>query len=203
MDELTTEEIPATKSSDMLALIVSGDGLTPTFSRALAREFRRAGVHSAIVPSMRYFWRRRSPAMFAKHLEKRLQRHLDKSIDGKVILVGYSFGGAVLPFAIRRLPDNQKKAIALVALAAPGRRADFEFKFRGWLNLSSAAARDAEAEIDRMIEEGAPTLLVYGDRDFARAKPSKPGADILMLPSGHDLRGDCPTIVAEILRRIT
>ncbi len=141
--------------------------------------------------------------MFAKHLEKRLERHLDKSIDGKVILVGYSFGGAVLPFAIRRLPDNQKKAIALVALAAPARRADFEFKFRGWLNLSSNAARDAETEIELMLIEGAPTLFIYGERDLPRAKPSKAGADILTLPSGHDLRGDCPTIVAEILRRIT
>ncbi len=200
---LQSEEFPAPeKRRNLYALIVSGDGPLPFFARGLARAFVRRGVAASVIPSARYFWKRRTPEEFAHHLEARLETQLRKHGGDRFVLVGYSFGGAALPFAVRLLPAELRQAIALVVLAAPASRADFEFKLISWLNISGKDALDVGAELDQLITEGTPTLLVYGAKDLRRAQPSAKDADVLELPGGHDLGKDYERIIREIVARV-
>jgi type IV secretory pathway VirJ component len=200
---LKTEDYVASSARQpRFALVVSGDGPIPSFARGLARAFVKAGVSAAVIRSAHYFWRRRTPEEFARHLEERLEEQLRRHDGDRFVLVGYSFGGAALPFAVRLLPQDLAERIDLVVLAAPATRADFEFQFISWLNISSRDSLDASAELGRMIAEGVPALLVYGKRDFKRARPAAPGADIIELPGGHDLGKDYDGIVAEIEDRL-
>jgi type IV secretory pathway VirJ component len=53
----------------------------------------------------------------------------------KILLIGYSLGADVLPFAYNRLPEAQRQHVMRIALLAVETKADCQVTVDGWLQL--------------------------------------------------------------------
>lgn len=77
-----------------------------------------------------------------------------------MLLIGYSFGADILPFAYNRLPPAQQAQVTALALLAPERGADFEVSISGWLGDHTATEQPTGPELQRIPP--AKVLCIYG-----------------------------------------
>nr|WP_246408692.1 virulence factor [Parvularcula dongshanensis] len=178
-------------------LILSGDGILPTFSWGLAHELRRRNVSADIIGAFAHFLKRRSEASLAKHVASRLERF---DATASITLVGYSFG-AVIAFAAPRLPDSMKRRIERVVLIAPATMTGFQFHPAGWLDGHGPDDLPTAPAIGRLVEEGFEVRLLYGAQDRVRARaPDGVVVETATLPGGHDLGSRFRSIAEHVVR---
>ena len=186
--------------SDTLAVLLSGDGGWAKIDRALSAAFAQAGIPTVGLISPKYFWTERTPDEVAKDLERILRLYLARWGKNKILLVGFSQGADVLPFAVSRLPAELRTRIKLVALLSAGQEAVFEFHVATMLGRAPTGTLPILPEITQMA--GVPILCLYGaDEEETLCHLLKaPQAECIVLPGGHHFDGDYRSIAATILR---
>jgi type IV secretory pathway VirJ component len=193
VDDLPLVEVAAQgPSSDLLAVILTGDGGWASLDRDIGTSLAARGVAVVGLNTLQYFWTSRSPELAGKDLE-RIMRHYQAAWQRqKIILIGYSLGADVLPFMASRLPDDLRQQVALLALLGPGKTASFEFHLSDWLGGNSPAGQPVAPELDKM--QGMKVLCLYGEeeqdslcRGFA---PQGPQFKAISLGGGHHFGGD-------------
>lgn len=198
--DLPVVELPAAHPTDTLAVIYTGDGGWRDIDRTLGGLLAQSGIAVVGVDSVRYFWHRRSPTETAADLGRILDHYQTAWGSRRVLLIGYSFGADILPFAYNRLPADRQARIATLALLAPGRDADFEVSVSGWLGGHTKTARPIAPELLRIPPD--KVLCVYGAQEAADTLCTAPGVDAigrLQRPGDHhfDRRYD---IIADAIR---
>ena len=181
---------------DVLALWYSGDaGWGPT-DRAIAAGLAARGVTVVGVSSSRYFWHGRSVEAAAADLEALVASYTLSTGRPKLILVGYSFGGALLPLVEPRLAPQTRARIGLIAMVAPSRKGQLVVRPWTWLDIfnpSAVATREAAPAM-----APARVICIYGVRDHGAACPELAGATVTVLPSGHLFEGQTDVVAAAI-----
>ncbi|MEI4471677.1 AcvB/VirJ family lysyl-phosphatidylglycerol hydrolase [Frigidibacter sp. MR17.24] len=183
-----------------LAVIYSGDGGWRDIDMRIGEILQKDGLHVLGVDSLRYFWAQKSPGTIAADLS-RLIESADPGHELPVMLIGYSFGADILPFAVPLLPQAQRDRIGLTALLAPGRTTDFRIHVSGWLGMQSGAA-DIPGAIARLAP--ATTLCVWGEKEgeaSACTDPALAGVAQLKTAGGHHFDGDYATLAQRLLDR--
>lgn len=174
LGDLPLVELPAAQPTDALAIIYTGDGGWRDIDKTIGGLLARQGMAVVGVDSVRYFWRRRSPQQTANDLVRILDHYRKAWGSRRVVLIGYSFGADVLPFAYNRLPADRQRSVATLALLAPARGADFEVSISGWLGRASSTATPTLPELQRIAPD--KVLCVYGAREKAESLCTAPGA---------------------------
>jgi type IV secretory pathway VirJ component len=197
--DLPLIEMAADQPSDLLAIVISGDGGWRDIDMDLAESLRKSGVQVVGWDSLRYFWSEKTPERTAQDLGAVLQIYLAKFHATRVALIGYSFGADVLPFAFNRLPGDLQGQVVQMSLLGFAGRADFEITMTGWLGAPpSDRALPAAAEIAKL-----PTGMIqcfYGAEETDSACPSLPkGAEIVRMAGGHHFDGDYQGLAQQIL----
>lgn len=198
--DLPLVELPAKQATDSLAVIYSGDGGWRDIDKTLGDLLARQGVAVVGVDSVRYFWRHRDPQRTADDLARILDHYRSAWGSRRVVLIGYSFGADILPFAYNRLPAEWQQRVGTLALLAPGRGADFEVSISGWLGRSNAGGAPTVPELQRIPP--AKILCVYGAKEKTESLCTAPGAGAitrLERPGDHhfDRRYD---LIADAIR---
>lgn len=184
-----------------LAVILSGDGGWRDIDMQIGDILQKDGVTVLGLDSLRYFWRQRSPGEIAGDLSRAIAA-ADPEGRLPVMLVGYSFGADVLPFAYPLLPQALRDRVRLNALLAPGRRTDFRIHVTGWIGMQSGDA-DIVSAIARLPPEG--TLCVWGRQEGQASGCNDPAVAAipqLMTAGGHHFDGNYPGLAAELLKRM-
>jgi len=188
--DLPIIEVPPTGTGidDTFAVLFSGDGGWAGIDRDVANELASRGVPVAGWDSLRYFWTARTPSGVSNDLDRILRyfsQHWHKS---KAIVVGYSQGADVLPFAINRLPPQSKGLVERTVLMSIGQTAAFEFHVTNWFG-SGSHELPIGAEMVRM--SGASTVCLYGagDSDSICPKVAPRNAKVVELAGGHHFGG--------------
>jgi type IV secretory pathway VirJ component len=199
IDGLPIVEVPAAAGRRTLAVLVTGDGGWAGIDRGLAGALAAAGVPVAGLDTLQYFWNDKSPEIAAADLERILRHYLDAWQCDRAVLVGYSFGAEVLPFMAARLPPALRGRVALVALIAPGRDAEFTFHLLDWVGGESRGALPVLPEIGRLA--GTPLLCLEpeGERDSLCATLAPGQGTVATLKGGHHFGGDYGGIAKRIL----
>jgi len=181
-------EVPAKGTGDTFAVILSGDGGWAGLDKEVAAALAQSGVPVAGLDSLRYFWSKRTPDGLAADLDKVIRYYAASWNKKKVLLIGYSQGADVLPFAIPRLPPATRKSIALSVLIGLGKRAQFEFHFSNWIHTGADGLPIAPA----MAKLDASTLCIYGDdeKDSLCRVLKSTKMRTRMLPGGHHFNGN-------------
>jgi type IV secretory pathway VirJ component len=191
---------PAPGCSDVLAVVVSGDGGWGRLVSDVADTLAEAGVPVVGLNALRYFWTRRSADEAGEVLSDLLERHAGCEGRERVALVGYSRGADVLPFMVRRLPRAERRRVALVALLGPGLRASFTFHLLDWVRDREKQSQPAVgAELEKL--RGVPLLCVYGADEPHSACPELPPglASVEEVPGDHHLGSDYHALGQRIL----
>ncbi|MCW5889751.1 MAG: virulence factor family protein [bacterium] len=198
--DLPLVEVPAVgPRTDLLAVILTGDGGWATIDRDLGNALAGHGIPVVGWSSLEYYWTPRTPDGAAADLARLLRHYLAAKQKRRVILAGYSRGADVLPFLVARLPDELRARVALVALLGPGTHTDFTFHLSDWLGGGGDDAYPVGPEVLRL--RGLPILCVQGsDEDESLCPELPPGlATVVALPGGHHFGGDYDAIAAALI----
>lgn len=202
---LEVQEAPI-PSRNAFAVIFTGDGGWAGIDREVADNLNAAGVNVVGLNSLQYYWRKRTPEETAQALSRILAYFSHRWRIDKAVLIGYSFGADVLPFAIRRLPPEDRSLVRGVALLGPGLTTDFEFSITDWLGVEN------EADALPIVPEIAglapiPVLCATGkeeDDDGLTACPRLPKGSVrwLQTDGGHHFDGDYKRLTDAVLSMI-
>jgi type IV secretory pathway VirJ component len=190
-------EVPVAGAGDSFAIVLSGDGGWAGLDKQIAAALAESNVPVAGLDSLRYFWSKRTPEGLAADLDRMIRYYAAHWRREKVLLIGYSQGADVLPFAIPRLPVATRKTIALNALLGLGAEAQFEFHFSNWLGSDDAGLAIAP----ELAKLEAATLCIYGEdeEDSPCRKTDYSRMRSVQLPGGHHFDGDYRRLARIIL----
>jgi type IV secretory pathway VirJ component len=199
--DLPLVEVKAKGQSDAFAVLLSGDGGWAGLDQNVAAALAAKGVAVVGLDSLRYFWTRRTPSGVASDLDRVLRYYAAHWKKSRVVLIGYSQGADVLPFALNRLPAATRALVVQTVLMGLGEKASFEFHVGNWLGGDPDAIAIAP-EAHRLA--AAQTLCSYGSDEAESLCPKLPRASVhaQMLPGGHHFDGAYDELAALILRRI-
>jgi type IV secretory pathway VirJ component len=115
-----------------------------------------------------------------------------------VLLIGYSQGADVLPFAVNRLPEATRARVALAAVMGMSEHALFEFHLASWISDDDSGPATMP-EINRI--SGMPVVCVYGadEKDSLCPKLDPRKFTIVELKGGHHFDGDYAGLAQKIL----
>ncbi len=189
--------VPAGTPGNRLAVLLSGDGGWAGIDKGIASAFVAQGVPVAGFDSLRYFWTARKPEGLAADLDRLIRYYAARWKRSEIILIGYSQGADVLPFALNRMPHRTRASVRLTALLGLGQKASFEFHVTNWIGASGDQPILPEAE--KLL--AATTLCVYGSDERNSLCPllAPLHAQALLLSGGHHFGGDYGALAQRIL----
>jgi type IV secretory pathway VirJ component len=190
----------------LVAVVYSGDGGWRDLDKEIAGRLQAEGIPVVGVDSLRYFWSEKTPDQVAADLATILAHYRVAWRRPDVLLVGYSFGADVLPFAYNRLPEDEKARVRRMALLGLARSADFEIHVTGWLGVDAhTGSRSTAPELARISPELVQCFYGAEEHDTACTLPELKGAELVRTAGGHHFDGDygklADAILASVARR--
>jgi type IV secretory pathway VirJ component len=201
LGDLPVVEVPARSGaapSDEFALIMSGDGGWAGIDQDIAAALTASGIPVVGLDSLRYYWTARTPEGLAADTDKLIRYYLAHLNKKRVLLIGYSQGADVLPFAVNRLPAATRASVALAAILGMSEHALFEFHVSSWISDSKSGPATLP-EVDRI--SGMPVLCIYGadENDSLCPKLDPKKIIIVKVKGGHHFDGDYAGLAQHIL----
>lgn len=198
--QLPLTELPALQPGPAMAVIYSGDGGWRDIDKQIGEGLARKNMPVVGVDSLRYFWRAKTPAEIAGDLSQIIRHYGDRWRTSKVVLVGYSFGAGILPFALNGLPAEDRARVVQVSLLGLEPRADFQVKLSGW--FGAEPSRDAPAVLPEILRQPLGLFqCFYGEKedDTLCTAPELAGAEIIRTSGGHHFDGDQSALAERII----
>lgn len=187
---------------DTFAVLLSGDGGWAGLDKEVAAALAAQGIPVVGFDSLRYFWQARTPDGLASDLDRVLRYYAAQWKRPRMLLIGYSQGADVLPFAVNRLPAATRTQVAQTVLLGLGQQASFEFHVGNWLSSKDDDALPILPEVQRL--SSADTLCIYGagDGDSTCQAIAPAHVRAVELPGGHHFDGDYARLAQAILDRL-
>jgi type IV secretory pathway VirJ component len=118
----------------------------------------------------------------------------------KVVLIGYSMGAEILPFAVNRMNEQHTKKIQNIILIGPWQRATFKVKLADYLYETNEGE---EIYPELLKVKHINTYIVCDDNEYALClKPIDGIVDHDLLPGGHHFGGDYGSLSKLIGKRL-
>jgi type IV secretory pathway VirJ component len=184
--------------ADVFAIIMSGDGGWAGLDQDIAAALSARGIPVVGLDSLRYYWTARTPQGVATDTDRMIRYYLSHFGKKRVLLIGYSQGADVLPFAVNRLPQATKAQVALTAILGMSEHALFEFHVSSWIS-DDASGPLTLPEVNRLT--GMPVLCIYGEDEHDSLCPKLDPLKfkVVKLKGGHHFDGDYAGLANEIL----
>lgn len=190
----------AGSASHELVIFFTGDGGWASLDKSISKEL---ATHGAIVVgfnSREYIEHEHDPAKFALDVQRLMEHYMSALKRDHVILVGYSRGAELAPFAVSRLPADLRSHIDLVALLGLSPGASFHFHFE---DLFRNVVRPTDLPVIPELEKvrGMKLLCIYGrDEDVTACRtPSRGLMTVVERPGGHHFDDNYPLLGRIIL----
>ncbi|BBU29524.1 virulence factor [Burkholderia sp. THE68] len=200
VSDLPLIELRAAQPTDLLAIVISGDGGWRDLDKTMALALQRDGVSVIGIDSLRYFWSEKTPQQTASDLARVIRAYNARWHTKHVALLGYSFGADVMPFAYNRLPDAVREQVSYISLMGFSPAADFQIRVTGWLGMpASEKALNVRPELNKLP----PSMVqcIYGEKEEDTLCPQlvKTGIEVVKLPGDHHFGGDYDALARRIL----
>jgi type IV secretory pathway VirJ component len=184
--------------SDAFAIIMSGDGGWAGLDQDIAAALSARGIPVVGLDSLRYYWTARTPQGVAADTDRMIRYYLSHFGKKRVLLIGYSQGADVLPFAVNRLPPAAKAQVALTAILGMSEHALFEFHVSSWIS-DDASGPLTLPEVNRLT--GTPVLCIYGEDEHDSLCPKLDPLKfkVVKVKGGHHFDGNYAGLANDIL----
>jgi type IV secretory pathway VirJ component len=200
--DLPIIEVPPTGTGvdDTFAVLFSGDGGWAGIDREVANVLASRGIPVAGWDSLRYFWTPRTPSGVSVDLDRILRYYAEHWQKKKALVIGYSQGADVLPFAVNRLPAQSRILVERTVLMSIGQTAAFEFHVTNWFGSGN---HELPIGVEMAKMSAANTLCLYGegDDDSICPKVAPAHATVIELAGGHHFGGSYEHLADVILSR--
>jgi type IV secretory pathway VirJ component len=174
-----------------LAVLVSGDGGWAAIDVGVSEALLSAGYGVVGLDASRYFKAKRTPTEFAADLESISRQYSTAWQRQELLLIGYSRGADLLPFAVTRLDKSLGDRLQAVVLLGPATFSSFTFHFADlWSNQRRSDTIETLPEAQRISHR---IICVYGSEEadsLCPQLPHDPRYTSVELPGGHHFDGD-------------
>ena len=190
-----------TAAGQRMALLITGDGGWAPGDRAIADQLVSSGM-SVIGLDARAYLRaaERTPESVAADVARILEHYRVAWHRDSIVLVGYSRGADLLPFAISRMTPALRDRISLVALVSLAERASFEFH---WQDLVRDIHRPTDIPVVPELQRirGLRILCIGGEDEPTSAcrMLDRSLATVLTHAGGHMLTEASGTAVGRVI----
>jgi type IV secretory pathway VirJ component len=201
LGDLPVVEVPAQPNappSEAFAILMSGDGGWAGIDQSIAAALSAKGIPVVGWDSLRYYWTARTPEGLAADTDKVIRYYLSHFGKKRVLLIGYSQGADVLPFAVNRLPPASKAPVSLMAILGMSEHALFEFHVSSWISDDTSGPATLP-EVNRVA--GMPVLCIYGEdeHDSLCPKLDPKKFNVVKVKGGHHFDGNYAGLADDIL----
>ena len=183
-----------------VAIIITGDGGWAGLDIAVADQLAKRGIAVVGLSTVKYFWQTRKPEEAADALTRIIGHYGGARPDADFVVIGYSFGAALSPVLINRLPDAARARVAAQVLISPDAEAVFEIHVGDW--FGSTHHEGAMPILPEIAKTKVPVICVHGAEEgedsFCLKLAGKPNVRQLELPGGHHYNGDYDKLGAGI-----
>ena len=199
--DLPLIEVPAQGAfAERVAIVLTGDGGWAGLDVAVADQLAKRGIVVVGFNTLKYFWQTHNPEQAADALTRVIGHYGAQHPQADFVVIGYSFGAALAPVVINRLPDAARTRVAAQVLISPDAEAVFEIHVGDWFgNTHHEGALPITPEI---AKSKVPVICVHGDEEgadsFCQTLTGKPNVRLLALPGGHHYNGDYDKLGAGI-----
>jgi type IV secretory pathway VirJ component len=189
---------PGSPPSDAFAIMMSGDGGWAGLDQDIAAALSAKGIPVVGLDSLRYYWTARTPEGLAADTDRMIRYYLSRLGKKRVLLIGYSQGADVLPFAVNRLPDATRTQVSLMAILGMSEHALFEFHVSSWISDDNTGPLTLP-EVNRI--SGIPVLCIYGEDEHDSLCPVLDAKrfTVVKVKGGHHFDGDYAGLANQIL----
>lgn len=203
--DFPTIAIPAQNQSDLpIVFFVSGDGGWTSFDQTLAEALRARGYPVVGLDAQKYFWKRKTPEILGEAMSQSLTHYSQTWKRKSFVLIGFSFGASVLPFAATRCGDNIKENIKGLICLSPDEISDFEIHVSDMLNLGKKTGDyDVLAEIKKIKTPTPACLFGESEDNEFKTKLSRAGIKVVTLPGGHHYNNRYTELAKAIIMHIS
>lgn len=202
LPDLPLVEIAATEHGDahreVFAVLMSGDGGWAGLDEEVADQLAAAGIPVVGLDSLRYFWSERKPEDVAADLERLIAHYTEAWRRPQVMLLGYSQGADVLPFALNRMSAAARTHVVLAGAVALSEHAAFEFHVGAWAGQSGSF--ETRPEVDKLAGR-TDFMIVCGkdDEDAICPKLDAKRFNVNVLPGSHHFDGNYALIAQTLI----
>lgn len=155
---------PARPGSGIAAVFLSGDGGWADIDRSIAGVLAERGIGVVGLDARAYLSRRRTPEEIARDVGAIAETYLERWHAQRLVVIGYSRGAGMVPFAVSRFPDALRQRTVLIALLGLETTANFQFHWADvWRDTSRPDDVPVEPELLRL--QGLRMLCIYGEEE--------------------------------------
>lgn len=169
-----------------LVFIVSGDGGWNSFIESVSECFVQKGMPVVCLDSKKYFWSGRTPEKASADINTLISHYMKEWNRKSYILVGYSFGAAVIPFIATRTSSELREKMEGLYSISPDEKTDFEIHLSDMLNLGSSEGKYNVINEMKKIRLLDP-VCIFGEEESAAVKKnfSLAGMRVIILKGNH------------------
>lgn len=197
---------PTAPVRDYFAIFFSGDGGWASIDEHVGETLSKKGIPVLGVSSLKYFWKKKEPEALGRDLVRILGYASAKWNRKRFLLVGFSMGAEVLPFAVEEL-GLHRNDLAGAVLLSPTNSVSFEVHISSWIGVDETSdARPLLPVLERL--DGTPMLCLYGEEEAAESAcplAHTKGFTQRMLRGDHHFSGNYETldaVIGEFLDRL-
>jgi type IV secretory pathway VirJ component len=177
----------ATQDADKpLIVYVSGDGGLNSFSKQFCQALNSKGYPVVLFNSLKYFWSKKTAQQTSADVQRTLLYYKNVWKKNKVVVIGYSFGGDVLPFVYTRWPKDVQSFVRNLVMVSPSNTTDFEVHVNQMFGKKQTDGVSVIDEINKITDK--PLLFIQAEREPERVETEKlkvRNQKLVILKGGH------------------
>ncbi len=185
-----------------LVLYLTGDGGWNKFSQALTSQLASKGYPVVSLNTNKFFWKKKTPEQIAAAITALVKNYQKQWNRKHFLLVGYSFGADVMPFAYNLLPKDMAAQTENITLLSPSPTTDFEIHLMVMLG-SKGGGQSVSAAINKITDKPVVILFGEGENDFKAGDLTGKNISVEKLAGGHHYDGNEANVVNKIIQHIT
>ncbi|HEY5492416.1 MAG TPA: alpha/beta fold hydrolase [Gemmatimonadaceae bacterium] len=200
--DLPLTEVNTSGHSRVFVVFLSGDGGWQALDEGVSAELSARGIPVIGLNSRQYLWSRKTPAQVAADLARIMTAYRRQWRRDSVVVVGYSRGAGIAPFAVNRLPAAMRGTVKAIALIGAEVGANFHFRLRDLL-VSNPHPDDVPLMPEIRSLGATSVMCFYGeDEGESLCRKLAPPAIVVKMSGGHHLDGAYATIGQRIASEI-
>ena len=200
VNNLPIVEFPASGPCNYFVLFFSGDGGWKAIDQSITANLNAKKVPVVALNIMKYLWSEKTKLQIAKDLELLVDVYLKKWNKQNVVIIGYSMGAEVLPFALNLTNSYYLAKISDLILIAPSQNASFKIKIKDYL-LDDNKGQDVLSEV-RLLKVKSK-YCICDDKKYSICKKNLEGIiEYNVLTGGHHFDGDYSALNRLLSKRL-
>lgn len=197
---LHTIESRSTGKSDYYVILLTGNGGWQNLVQSITHYLNKKNLSVLAINTKKYLWSEKDPAQIGCDLETLIDRYNNKWGKKKVVIIGFSMGAEVLPFAVNCMEDKYMNELTDLILIGPWQKATFKVRL---MDYFFEVNKGTELYPELLKIKTKKAYIICDDKQLSICRKDLEGViDYDLLRGGHHFGGNYNTLSELIGKRL-